>query len=230
MTSSASRLAVDIIGARLKAYAAARAQDGAAPATFAYELGILSRRFNLAIYSKLLQYKPRFPKIRFQNARKGWVSDADIVALISELPDPIRPAVRFCYITGWRLSSEVLTLEWSQVTSDAIRLEPGTTKSGEGREWPLAAHPELTGSSSSNAFTLEWWSVARGPSSWVFHREGRRIRNIKEAWTRACRRAGLKLIPHDLRRSAVRNLGGAGVPRSVAMKLVGHKTEATYRR
>jgi len=37
-------------------------------------------------------------------------------------------------------------------------------------------------------------------------------------------------VPHDLRRSAVRNLERAGVPRATAMKLVGHKIEAIYRR
>jgi len=37
-------------------------------------------------------------------------------------------------------------------------------------------------------------------------------------------------IPHDFRRTAVRNLERAVVPRSTAMAMVGHKTEAIYRR
>lgn len=37
-------------------------------------------------------------------------------------------------------------------------------------------------------------------------------------------------IPHDFRRSAVRNLERAEVPRSAAMAMVGHKTQAIYSR
>jgi integrase len=65
----------------------------------------------------------------------------------------------------------------------------------------------------------------------VFHRRGKPIAGFRKAWTKACKHAGCPgRIPHDFRRTAVRNLERAGVPRSVAMKMVGHKTEAIYRR
>ncbi len=65
----------------------------------------------------------------------------------------------------------------------------------------------------------------------VFHRDGERIRDIRGAWETACGLAGCPgRIPHDFRRTAVRNLERAGVPRSAAMVMVGHKTESIYRR
>ena len=65
----------------------------------------------------------------------------------------------------------------------------------------------------------------------VFHRDGERIRDLRGAWKTACEASGYPgRIPHDFRRTAVRNLERAGVPRSAAMAMVGHKTEAIYRR
>jgi integrase len=65
----------------------------------------------------------------------------------------------------------------------------------------------------------------------VFHRDGEGIKDFRGAWKTACTAAGCPgRIPHDFRRTAVRNLERAGVPRSAAMAMVGHKTEAIYRR
>jgi integrase len=65
----------------------------------------------------------------------------------------------------------------------------------------------------------------------VFHRDGAAIVSFRRAWRSACREAGVPgRLFHDFRRTSVRNLERAGVSRSVAMKLTGHKTEAVYRR
>lgn len=67
---------------------------------------------------------------------------------------------------------------------------------------------------------------------YVFHhRGGKPIAEFRKSWKTACKNAGVPgRLFHDFRRTAVRNLERAGVPRSVAMKLTGQKTEAVYRR
>lgn len=60
--------------------------------------------------------------------------------------------------------------------------------------------------------------------------DGVRIYRFYEPWRDACKAAGIQRIPHDFRRTAVRNLERAGVPRTTAMAMIGHKTESIYRR
>ena len=66
----------------------------------------------------------------------------------------------------------------------------------------------------------------------VFPRKnGKPIKGFQKAWIVACTKAGVSgRIPHDFRRTAVRNLERAGVPQSVAMQMTGHLTESVYRR
>ena len=66
---------------------------------------------------------------------------------------------------------------------------------------------------------------------YVFHRNGRQIRDIYHAWRLAAERAGRPgLMLHDFRRSTARNLVRSGVSERVAMAVTGHKTRAIFDR
>lgn len=59
----------------------------------------------------------------------------------------------------------------------------------------------------------------------------RRIVAFSKAWKNATLAAGCPgRIPHDFRRTAIRNMVRRGVPERVAMKLTGHKTASVFQR
>ncbi len=126
-------------------------------------------------------------------------------------------------------------MTWSQVDLEAgtARLEQGSTKSGEGREFSTQALPELEQLLLRQREHVR--ALERKIGCIIVHvfanNQGRPIVDYAKAWRGACKRAKLPgTLVHDMRRSAVRRLERAGVSRSVAMKLVGHRTESIYRR
>ena len=230
-----SDTAMHITPDRLEDYAVARQRDGAAPASVRYELAILRKAFRCAVRARVLRDVPAFPVLDVDNARQGFFEPADLEALCQHLTPALRAVVRFAYLTGWRIPSEVLPLTWDRVDLDAgvVRLDVGTTKNSDGRTFPIDALPELLELLRAQRRDAARIQLKTGqPVPWVFHRAGRRILDFRDDWRKALKAAKLPAdrIPHDFRRSAVRNLERAGVPRSVAMKLTGHKTEEVYRR
>lgn len=210
-----------------------RLAEGASPSTVRYELSLIRTGLVVAHKAGRLFGVPPMPSVHIENTRVSFFDEAEFQALSKNLPSPVAAVATFMYWTGWR-RNETLTREWRHVDFQrgTIVLEPGETKSGEGRTFPFDALPELAALlMKQREYTT---SVERRTGKicrYVFHREGVQVKSIRMAWRKACKQAGLVgKIPHDFRRSAVRRLERAGVPRSVAMKLVGHSTEAIYRR
>jgi len=77
----------------------------------------------------------------------------------------------------------------------------------------------------------ELWQERRLDTQRVFLYKEKPIRDVKIAFDKACRRAGIThLHLHDLRHTACTNLRRAGVDATTAMKIVGHKSEHMHRR
>lgn len=197
------------------------------------ELAIVKRAFRLAVQGGKLFQTTYVPMLRESNVRAGFFERSEFTAVRAALPAALRPVVTFAYLTGWRIPSEVLTLQWPQVDREAktIRLEPGTAKNREGRTFPYGVLPEL-----EDVITDQWQERERLKTAgticpYVFHRAGKAISDLYGAWRAACRTAGVPgRIPHDFRRTAVRNLVRAGVPEKTAMQLTGHKTRSVFDR
>ncbi len=217
-------------------YIEKRRANGAQNATINRELAALRRAFVLGVQERkiLLSMKPYIPHLKENNVRTGFFECDQFESVRKHLPEELQPVITFAYLTGWRINSEILKLQWNQVDFKAgtVRLNPGATKNEEGRLFPFKVDAELTAVLDAQKAHTDVLQKDKGMiCPWVFHRAGRPIKDYRKAWANACTAAGVPgRIPHDFRRTAVRNLERARVSRSSAMKLTGHKTEAVYRR
>jgi integrase len=210
------------------------------------ELTVLKRMFSLAIQSGKLVHKPHFPMLRENNVRAGFFEHEQYRTVLPHLPEPMRPVVTFAYVTGWRINSEVLPLQWRQVDLKAgeVRLDPGTTKNMEGRVFYLTAELKKLLADQRKAANRVQREKGMIVQHVFFHDGTTKAGDVAflaghaisasgfyHAWCRARIKAGCPgSIPHDFRRTAIRNMVRAGVPERVAMKLSGHKTRSVFDR
>ena len=239
--------AVSITADRLTSYVVERKDQGAALSTIRNELNALRKAMRLAKRAGRLAHVPDFPTLTLHNTRTGFFEAEDLDAVLAELPEHLRPFIRFLALTGWR-ADEARTLTWAAVdfTAGIIRLEGDQSKNDEARTFPFAVLPALKALlTSQRAYTTIVERETDRLVRWVFHRRGQPIGDYGYEWRAAVDRAAhhgegpargvvrpqlVGRIVHDLRRTAVRNLSRAGVPERVAMALTGHKTRSVFDR
>ncbi len=176
--------------------------------------------------------RPKITTLEENNARTGFFEREQFEAVRAKLSAPLQHLVTAAYITGWRVKSELQRLQWRHVDFDGgmLRLDPEMSKNKNGRVFPFTAELRAlleTQRTYTNRIQRERGTVI----PWVFHRKGAPIRYFYQSWATACRKAGCPgRIPHDFRRSAVRNLVRAGISERVAMTMTGHKTRCVFER
>jgi integrase len=215
--------AIDISADRVRAYIVERQREGAANGTVNRELAALKRAFNLAVEAERISRRPHIAMLEENSARQGFLDHGGFLALRDALPEHLRDPVSFLYLSGWRVS-EMKGLQWRDVDAGkAVRLRPELSKNKDGRVLPLAGELMEIMERAQRHRRLE--------CPFVFHHKGSSLKDFRESWRRACLKAGLqKLLVHDLRRSAVRNMVRAGVPERIAMAMSGHQTRSIFDR
>jgi integrase len=229
-------------------YVQKRQEEGAANGTVNRETSVLSKMLRLAYRQNKLARVPLFDKLEEAAPRSGFFEADQFQAVVKRLPEDLQCACSIMNTYGWR-KMEVLDLQRRQLdlTAGTLTLDPGTTKNDEGRTVYLT--PEMKAALAAQVARIKALERKLGKIiPWLFpHLSGgaqqqsvgarhvavigEPIRDFRRKWEAACKAAGVAgRLRHDLRRTAVRNMEQAGVPRSVAMKMTGHKTENIYRR
>ena len=227
-----------ITTARIRAYILQRQAQDASNATINRDLITLKRLCALAVQNGKLVAKPYVPLLKERNARRGFFEPEEFARIVAHLPPDMQGIAQFAYATGWRTPSEILPLRWAQVdfTASEVQLDPATTKNDEARVFPFTrVLRTLLETQRRRADVLQAGGID-APYVFCFtrgHKAGQRIAESTyiHQWWKARVAAGCPTrIPHDCRRTAVRNLVRAGVPERVAMQLTGHKTRAIFER
>lgn len=217
---------IDITPNVITRYILKRQNDGNASIdTINRELSLLRRLFHLAKNNDLISKIPKIEMLPGNHIRQGYVSKTEYETMIKHASPIIRPIIIYLYNTGNRLN-EARRLKWSNVDLEKriITFSPEEVKERTPRVVPI------------NDIVYSLLCEIRrkhepDPSSLVFcNSKGGTIKSLYQLWKKMLIKSNLskKIIPHDLRRSFVINAVKSGIPETIIMSLVGHKTRSMF--
>jgi integrase len=213
----------DITSEKVQQYGDKRLRAGAARASVNYELACLRRGFKLMFEAGMISTVPVIKLYQGTNIRKGFIDVGDFNVLLEKIEDSdVRDIVEFLYHCGWR-SGEAKAFQWSWIDGNMIRLPAEYSKNKKDRSLAIVG---------TLVDVIERRSKSRRPDCpYVFHRAGKQIKSFRKAFKAAAKEISYpELLPHDMRRSAVRNFRRSGLSEHEGMKLSGHQTDSVYRR
>src|SRR5213592_12004 len=208
-----------------------------ANATINREMQFLGQAYNLK--AKEIGQGPSIPKLD-ERVREGFYERSEFEAIAAHLPEDLQDFARWGYFTGWR-KGEIASLRWRELNMEnrQLRLRSQFSKNGEPRMVPLMGElwdiiqrrwkaRRYRGENGETVISQLVFFRQKGPG---IPKTGAPVKEFRKAWKPACEAAAKpEALFHDFRRTAVRNMTRAGVPRKVAMMLSGHKTESVFER
>jgi len=183
------------------------------------ELALLKRMFNLAIAWDLFLSGNPVRKVKFFrefNTGLRIVSPEEEESLLRNASPYLQDLIRFALNTGLR-TGEIFRLRWSNVDLEKGILTVFATKTQKIREVPINTETRKV---------LEAWWLAK-KNEFVFYNPetGAPFMDLKNGFTRACRRAGISGVTwHTLRHTFASRLVNRGVDIVTVKELLGHSS------
>ncbi|MGA8409092.1 MAG: site-specific integrase [Candidatus Acidiferrales bacterium] len=221
---------------KLIEYRNERLETGASPTTVNKELTILRAIFHHGLEDYTppkISRVPKFPeRLKEPPPRQGFLTDEQYDALQEHARYPwLKALLAMAYTFGFRRAELVGRVQRNQrpmrvkqidLKNRTIHLLTGETKNNEGRVVKMTNE------------VYDYLKVCveeKGPDDAVFTWEdGSPVKDFRGSWTKMTKAAGVKILLHDFRRSAARNLIRSGVSQEVAKRITGHKTDSMFSR
>lgn len=202
-------------------YITDRLAAGLARGSVNTEINVLRAALRWAVETEQLPHVPRLSGPGGMTVRQGYVEPTDFIKIVTLLSPADADLAQFLYLTGRRYT-EGAELTWPQIREDEVAW--GILKNADGLTLPLFRALDVV--------LARRRAARRVGVLWVFHHEGRSLEaTFRRHFERAATAAGFPdLVPHDMRRSALRNLRRAGVMEEVAMTISGHRDRDVFAR